>query len=103
RPLAAARRVPPGPATRAPAPGSPLRPGTKYGRGNVWCMNGDADIATVGALVADPARAKILLALGDGRALPASVLADEAGVAASTAGAHLGRLLDRGLLSVERP
>ena len=64
-------------------------------------MRGDADIATVGALVADPARAKILLALGDGRALPASVLADEAGVATSTASAHLGKLLDGGLLNVE--
>src|SRR5204863_447564 len=37
-------------------------------------MQGDADIAKIGALVADPARARILLALGDGRALPASVL-----------------------------
>ena len=54
-------------------------------------MHGDADIASIGALVADPGRARILLALGDGRALPASVLADEAGVAASTASAHLSR------------
>ena len=64
-------------------------------------MNGDADIAKIGALVGDPARARILLALGDGRALPASVLADEAGVAASTASAHLGKLVDGGLLTVE--
>jgi len=65
-------------------------------------MEGDADIAKIGALVADPARARILLALGDGRALPASVLADEAGVAASTASAHLSKLLDGGLLTVEQ-
>jgi DNA-binding transcriptional ArsR family regulator len=65
-------------------------------------MQGDADIAKVGALLADPARAKILLALGDGRALPATVLADEAGVAASTASAHLGKLIDGGLLLVEQ-
>ena len=52
-------------------------------------MHGDADIARVGALVADAARARVLLALGDGRALPATVLANEAGVAASTASAHL--------------
>ena len=39
-------------------------------------MHGDADIASIGALVADRGRARILLALGDGRALPASVLAD---------------------------
>jgi DNA-binding transcriptional ArsR family regulator len=65
-------------------------------------VQGDADIARIGALVADPARARILMALGDGRALPASVLADEAGVAASTASSHLSKLLDGGLLSVER-
>lgn len=65
-------------------------------------MHGDADIASVGALFADPGRARILLALGDGRALPASVLADEAGVAASTASAHLARLVKGGLLRVER-
>jgi DNA-binding transcriptional ArsR family regulator len=65
-------------------------------------MRGDADIARVGALVADPARARVLLALGDGRALPATVLAGEAGVAASTASAHLGKLVKGGLLVVER-
>jgi DNA-binding transcriptional ArsR family regulator len=65
-------------------------------------MHGDADIARVGALVADPARARVLLALGDGRALPATVLAGEAGVAASTASAHLGKLVKGGLLVVER-
>lgn len=64
-------------------------------------MQGDADIAKVGALFADPARSRILLALGDGRALPASVLSDEAGVAPSTASAHLSKLLDGGLLKVE--
>lgn len=65
-------------------------------------MRGDADIASIGQLVADPGRAKILLALGDGRALPASVLADEAGVSASTASAHLSKLVKGGLLRVER-
>jgi len=65
-------------------------------------VHGDADIASIGALVADRGRARILLALGDGRALPASVLADEAGVAASTASAHLSRLVNGGLLGVER-
>jgi DNA-binding transcriptional ArsR family regulator len=65
-------------------------------------MDGDADIAKVGTLLADPARARILMALGDGRALPATVLAGEAGVASSTASAHLGKLLDGGLLRVEQ-
>ena len=65
-------------------------------------MQGDVDIAKIGALVADPARARILLALGDGRALPATVLADEAGVTASTASAHLSKLVTGGMLEVER-
>jgi DNA-binding transcriptional ArsR family regulator len=61
---------------------------------------GDADLAAVGAVLADPARARMLAALGDGRALAASVLASEAGVAASTASAHLARLLHAGLVEV---
>lgn len=62
--------------------------------------HGDADIASVAALLADPARCKVLLALDDGRALPASVLATEAGIARSTASGHLTKLTDAGLLTV---
>src|SRR6266700_3622704 len=65
-------------------------------------MLGDADIPAVAAVLADPRRWRVLSALGDGRALPASMLAAEAGVAASTASEHLARLVDSGLLSVER-
>jgi DNA-binding transcriptional ArsR family regulator len=68
----------------------------------VCVVKGDADIASIGALVADPGRARILLALGDGRALPASMLADEAGVGASTASTHLSKLVKGGMLRVER-
>jgi DNA-binding transcriptional ArsR family regulator len=64
-------------------------------------MHGDTDISAIGALLAEPARAQILLALGDGRALAASVLAAEAGVGASTASHHLTRLVDAGLVAVE--
>jgi DNA-binding transcriptional ArsR family regulator len=64
-------------------------------------MPGDADIAAVGALLGDRVRTRILAALGDGRALAASVLAVEAGVAASTASEHLARLVDGGLLACE--
>jgi len=60
---------------------------------------GDSDLASVGALLAEPARAKVLLALADGRSLPASVLASEAGIAPSTASHHLARLVSGGLLS----
>ena len=63
---------------------------------------GDTDIAVVAGALADPGRAKMLLALGDGRALAASTLAAEAGVAASTASAHLARLVEAGLCRVER-
>jgi DNA-binding transcriptional ArsR family regulator len=63
---------------------------------------GEADLAAVGALVGEPARARLLQALLDGRALPAGVLAAEAGVAASTGSGHLSRLVDGGLVRVER-
>ena len=62
---------------------------------------GDSDIAAVGALVADPGRCRMLLALDDGRALPASRLAAEAGVSAATGSSHLRKLTDSGLLAVE--
>jgi DNA-binding transcriptional ArsR family regulator len=60
---------------------------------------GDTDLAAVGAVLAEPARAKVLLALADGRSLAASVLAAEAGVAASTASHHLAKLVDAGLIT----
>ena len=62
---------------------------------------GDAELAGIGALLADRARCRVLLALNDGRSLPASVLADEAGVARSTASSHLARLTEAGLLTVD--
>jgi DNA-binding transcriptional ArsR family regulator len=63
-------------------------------------IHGDADIAAVGALLAEPARVRMLQAL-DGRSLPAGVLAAEAGVAPSTGSGHLARLVDAGFLAVE--
>jgi DNA-binding transcriptional ArsR family regulator len=62
---------------------------------------GDADVAVIGSAMADRRRAAVLLALLDGRALPASVLAHEAGVAPSTASAHLAKLVESGLVAVE--
>src|SRR5581483_1112486 len=61
---------------------------------------GDVDMAAVGQVLADRGRCRILLALADGRALPASVLAAEAGVRASTASGHLRKLSERGLIEV---
>jgi DNA-binding transcriptional ArsR family regulator len=62
---------------------------------------GDVEISEIAALLADRARCRVLLALNDGRALPASVLADEAGVSRATASSHLAKLTDAGLLRVE--
>ncbi|MGH9127008.1 MAG: ArsR/SmtB family transcription factor [Acidimicrobiales bacterium] len=63
---------------------------------------GDSDLAALGALIGDARRCRILLALGDGRALPASRLAAEAGVTPATASNHLSRLVAGGLLQAER-
>lgn len=63
---------------------------------------GEMDLAAVGAVLAEPARARVLLALADGRSLPASLLAAEAGVAASTASHHLARLVDAGFITVSQ-
>lgn len=65
-------------------------------------LYGYADVASIGSLLADATRARIMICLADGRALPASVLANEAGVAASTASEHLSRLVAGGLLTMER-
>lgn len=59
-------------------------------------------IASVAALIGDPARANILTALMDGRALTASELAEVAGVTLSTASGHLAKLSDAALVAVEK-
>lgn len=63
---------------------------------------GDIDIAAVASLFADRTRAKVLGALIDGRSLPATVLAAEAGVSAQAASSQLAHLVEAGLLEVER-
>jgi len=50
------------------------------------------DLASIAALVGDPARANILVALLDGRALTAGELAYAAHVTPQTASGHLGKL-----------
>jgi len=57
--------------------------------------------AATAFLLADHARAAMLAALLDGRALPAGELARAAGVTAQTASAHLAKMLEGGLLEVE--
>src|SRR6476660_7860438 len=65
-------------------------------------MATDAKFAEIAALAGDPARAGMLHALMDGRALTASELAHVAGVTPQTASSHLGRMITAGLLSVEK-
>jgi DNA-binding transcriptional ArsR family regulator len=65
-------------------------------------MASNAMFAQVAALAGDPARAGMLHALMDGRALTASELARVAGVAPQTASGHLSQLTTAGLLMVEK-
>ena len=57
-------------------------------------------IAEAASLIGDPARANILVALLDGRALTATELGLAAGVAPSTTSGHLAKLLEGRLVSV---
>ncbi len=59
-------------------------------------------IASVAALLGDPARANILTALMDGRALTVSELAEAAGVTLQTASGHLAKLDAANLLTAEK-
>jgi len=65
-------------------------------------MASNARFAEVAALAGDPARAGMLHALMDGRALTASELARAAGVTPQTASAHLARMSAAGLIGVQR-
>ncbi len=65
-------------------------------------MRGDADVAAAARLLAEPARAALVLALMDAEALPSGELAARAGIAPSTASEHLARLVEGNLLEVER-
>jgi DNA-binding transcriptional ArsR family regulator len=65
-------------------------------------MDRGPGIAQIAALVGDPARANMLTALMDGRALTASELAYLSGVAPQTASGHLAKLNEAGLLALEK-
>jgi DNA-binding transcriptional ArsR family regulator len=65
-------------------------------------VGGDADVAAVAALIGEPSRATVLMALAGGRALSASVLAAEAGLSPPAISAHLAKLAAGGLITVER-
>lgn len=61
-------------------------------------MTEGPDIARIGALIGDPARANMLTALMGGQALTATELAQAASVTLQTASSHLSKLEDGGLV-----
>ncbi|MCB1755257.1 MAG: helix-turn-helix transcriptional regulator [Gammaproteobacteria bacterium] len=65
-------------------------------------MEGSPNIARIGALLGDTARANMLTALMSGKALTVSELAREAGVTIQTASAHLSKLEHGGLLRLRK-
>lgn len=65
-------------------------------------MATNARFAEVASLAGDPARAAMLHALMDGRALTATELAHAASVAPQTASGHLTRMATAGLLGMEK-
>src|SRR3954469_1408237 len=60
--------------------------------------NQSVQIAATAAMLADPSRAAMVLALMDGRSRSAKKLALDAGVTAQTASLHLRKLVDAKLL-----
>jgi len=62
----------------------------------------DTDISQTAVLFGDPARARMLMALMGGYARPASELARLAHIAPQTASAHLAKLQQGGLITVQR-
>jgi len=65
-------------------------------------MRDGPDISRIGALIGDPARANMLAALMDGRALTATELAEIACVTAQTASTHLAKLEAGGLIRPQK-
>jgi DNA-binding transcriptional ArsR family regulator len=65
-------------------------------------MRTDADVAAAARLLAEPARAELVLALMDEEALPAGELAARAGIAPSTTSEHLARLVEGRLLATRK-
>jgi len=63
-------------------------------------MVSTASMAEIAALIGDPARANMMQALMDGRALTAGELATLAGITPQTASGHLRQLTQSGLLTV---
>jgi DNA-binding transcriptional ArsR family regulator len=79
-----------------------MKSGSLDYRDEEWTMTSQSAFAEVAALAGDPARAGMLHALMDGRALTATELARVAGITPQTASGHLACLAVAGLLVVEK-
>ncbi len=62
----------------------------------------EPDITIIAALIGDPSRSRMLLALMSGKALTATELALEADITAQTASGHLAKLVESQLLIVRK-
>jgi len=65
-------------------------------------MVSTSTVAEIGAVLGDPARVNMMIALLDGRAHTARELAEVGGVSPQTASSHLARLVDAGMIAAER-
>jgi DNA-binding transcriptional ArsR family regulator len=65
-------------------------------------MKEGPDISQIASLIGDPARANMLTALMNGKALTASELAQEAGITLQTASSHLSKLEKGNLLRLRK-
>jgi DNA-binding transcriptional ArsR family regulator len=65
-------------------------------------MVSTSTVAEIGALLGDPGRVNMMIALLDGRAWTARELADVAGVSPQTASSHLAKLVGGRMVCVER-
>lgn len=65
-------------------------------------MSADVDVPAVARVLADPARVRLLLALGQDRQLAAGELAALAGISPSAASFHLARLVEACFLQVHQ-
>jgi len=65
-------------------------------------MNVETSMASIGAMIGSPARAHMLAALFDGRAMTATELYQGASISPATGSEHLAKLVNAGLLVCER-
>lgn len=65
-------------------------------------MVSTSNVAEIGSVLGDPARANMMIALLDGRAWTARELADVAGVSPQTASSHLSRLVNARMVRVAK-